>query len=302
MTNDKKIYNTAGKCRISLKKLLDEKKYITAIDASFIPMIGVFVENIKEFDAMFYSGLCDSTYRAKPDKEIVNLSKRLNTINEIMEVTTKPLIFDFDTGGKTEDFYCNIQKIEKCGISAIMIEDKITGLKKNSLLGKTVKHELANPDEFAEKIRIGKKAQTTQDFMIIARCESLIAGLGVENAIERSKKYAEAGADVILIHSNGPDGQEIFDFISKFKTINKKISIAVIPTTYNQFSTTELNEKGANIVIYANQITRSMLQAGKATLVDIAKAISNNIGIKEISEKHCMSAKELIELIPENKL
>jgi len=157
MVSDKSFFNTKNNCRISLKSLLNEKQCIIAIDTSFIAMIGVFVEHIKEFDAMFYSGLCDSTYRAKPDKEIVSLSDRLNTINDIMEATAKPLIFDFDTGGKTEDFYSNVQKIEKSGISAVMIEDKTPGLKKNSLLDQMVKHELANPDEFAKKIRIGKK-------------------------------------------------------------------------------------------------------------------------------------------------
>ena len=144
--------------------------------------------------------------------------------------------------------------------------------------------------------------QLTHDFMIIARCESLIANMGIEDAIERSKKYAEAGADVILIHSNKSDGDEIFGFLSRFRAINKKIPIAVIPTAYDQFSTAELQEKGANIIIYANQITRSMLQAGKNTLEAIAYAISHDTGISDISEKNCMPTKELIELIQENKL
>ena len=211
---------------------------------------------LEQFDAIWISSLTDSTVKGKPDIELVDMTSRLNTISEIMEVTTKPIILDGDTGGQIEHFVHNIKTLERMGVSAIIIEDK-TGLKRNSLFGTDVKQTQENPDVFADKIKAGKNAQLTDEFMIIARIESLILGVGIEDALIRADKYIQAGADGILIHSKSKDGKEILEFIAKFRIQYPEITLVVVPTTYNHISFMDLSELKTNIVIYANQLVRS---------------------------------------------
>ena len=247
----------------------------------------------KEFDAMWVSSLCDSTFKGKPDIELVDQTSRMNTINEIMDVTTKPIILDGDTGGKVEHFVFNVKTLERMGVSAIIIEDK-TGLKQNSLFGTEVQQVQEDPDVFADKIRRGKLAQVTKDFMIIARCESLIAGRGVDDAMMRCRKYVAAGADGIMIHSKEKDGKEIFDFMSAFRKEYPFVPIVLVPTSYAQFTEDELCEKGANVIIHANHLVRSAFPAMKKT----AESILLHGRSKEASEEYCMSIKDIITLIP----
>ena len=299
------LENTPDNRRSRLKKLLKVKPYIRAIDTSN-GLTGLIAENIKfeeektattkEFDVMWVSSLCDSTFKGKPDIELVDLTSRLNTINEIMEVTTKPIILDGDTGGKIEHFAYNVRTLERMGVSAIIIEDK-TGLKKNSLFGTEVKQELDDPEHFAAKIRAGKQAQVTRDFMIFARLESLIAGKGVDDALMRAKIYIEAGADGIMIHSKEKSGEDIFAFLEEFRKFSKDIPIILVPTTYNQFTEEELHEKGADIIIHANHLLRSAYPA----MVDTAKKILEHGRSLEADKENCLSIKEILTLIPGGK-
>ena len=254
------------------------------------------VENegkLDQFDAMWVSSLCDSTNKGKPDIELVDMTSRFHTINDIMEVTTKPIIFDGDTGGLTEHFVYTVRSLERMGVSAVIIEDK-TGLKKNSLFGTEVKQTQATIEEFSEKIRAGKKAQLTDDFMIIARIESLILEQGMEDALNRAKAFVEAGADSIMIHSRKKDPSEILEFCDKFRAIDNKTPIVVVPSSFNTITENELAEHGVNIVIYANQLTRSAFPAMQKTAEDILKYHR----AKEVDDR-LLPIKDIITLIDE---
>lgn len=290
--------------RSQLRIMLKLKPYISVMEASN-GITGLIVENVKvldektsfykEYDAMWVSSLCDSTFKGKPDIELVDLTSRINTINEIMEVTTKPIILDGDTGGKKEHFVFNVKTLERIGVSAIIIEDK-TGLKKNSLFGTDVKQTLEDPLEFAEKIRAGKNALMTKDFLIFARLESLIAGYGVDDAMKRAKIYIEAGADGVMIHSKDKSGEDIIEFITKFRAYSKDIPIIVVPTTYNHLTEKELGDYGANIIIHANHLLRSAYPA----MVKTAETILKNGRSKE-ADQYCMPIKQILNLIPGGK-
>ena len=283
-----------------LKKLLNMKKCISVLEAHS-GITGLIAEKTKvyqdgktyQFDAMWVSSLCDSTAKGKPDIELVDMSSRLRTIDDIMEVTTKPIILDGDTGGLIEHFVYTVKTLERMGVSAIIIEDK-TGLKKNSLFGTDVAQTQDTIENFSAKIRAGKKAQKTNEFMIIARIESLILEKGMEDALERAFAFVNAGADGIMIHSRKKDPSEIFDFIEKFRSQDKITPIVVVPTSFNQVTEEEFKEKGVNIVIYANQLTRSGFPAMKKT----AETILMNHRAKEADEM-CMPIKEILTLIPE---
>lgn len=298
------LTNTPDNRRSKLKKLISLKPFVSVMEASN-GLTGLIVENAKvedektqvskEFDAMWVSSLCDSTFKGKPDIELVDLTSRINTINEIMEVTTKPIILDGDTGGKIEHFIYNVKTLERLGVSAIIIEDK-TGLKKNSLFGTEVKQTLDDPDNFAAKIRAGKQALATRDFMIFARLESLIAGQGIDDALMRARKYIDAGADGIMIHSKEKDGSEIKGFLLQFRKDYKDVPVILVPTSYNQFTEEELHEWGANIIIHANHLLRSAYPA----MMKTAKTILKNHRSKEADE-FCLSIKEILTLIPGGK-
>ena len=231
------------------------------------------VENngeLDQFDAMWISSLCDSTMKGKPDIELVDMTSRFRTIDDVMEVTTKPVIFDGDTGGLVEHFVYTVRSLERMGVSAVIIEDK-TGLKKNSLFGTEVEQTQDSMEHFCSKISAGKKIQLTEDFMIIARIESLILERGMEDALKRAAAYTEAGADGIMIHSRKKDPAEIFEFCDKFRGEYDNVPLVVVPTSFNQVTENELREHGVNIVIYANQLTRSAFPAMERTAKDILR-------------------------------
>ncbi|MDI9476261.1 MAG: phosphoenolpyruvate mutase [Natronincolaceae bacterium] len=282
-----------------LKKLLEIKPILRILEAHS-GLTGIIVEKtriekdekIREFDGIWISSLCDSTAKGKPDIEVVDFTSRLNTINNILEVTTKPIILDGDTGGKVEHFVYTVRSLERLGVSAIIIEDKI-GLKKCSLFGTDVVQQQDTIEDFSRKISEGKKAQVTEDFMIIARTESLILKKGIDDAITRVKAYIEAGADGIMIHSKERDPTEIFEFCELYKELDTKVPLVVVPTSYSQVTESELRDRGVNIVIYANHLLRSAFPAMKKT----AKSILENERALEV-EENCLSIKEILTLIP----
>lgn len=225
---------------------------------------------LNQFDAMWISSLCDSTVKGKPDIELVDMTSRCRTIDDVMEVTTKPIIFDGDTGGLIEHFVYTVHTLERMGVSAVIIEDK-TGLKKNSLFGTDIHQTQDTIEHFCEKIKAGKRIQLTDDFMIIARIESLILEQGMEDALKRARAYSAAGADGIMIHSRKKNPDEIFEFCDRFREMDKELPIVVVPTSFNEVTEKELIAHGVNIVIYANQLTRSAFPAMEKTAKDILR-------------------------------
>ena len=298
-----KEIGTTPEIRLKRLKRLIAAKPIVRILESHSGLTGLICENIainingknEEFDGMWSSSLTDSTSKGKPDIEAVDLTSRLHSINDILECTTKPLIFDGDTGGKPEHFVFTVRTLERLGVSAIIIEDKV-GLKKNSLFGNEVKQQQASVDEFCYKIEAGKKAQITNDFMIIARIESLICGKDINDAIMRAKIYVEAGADGIMIHSKEKSGSDIKEFCIKFREINTTTPIVVVPTTYNHINEDILESWGINIVIYANH----MLRAAYPAMIKAAESILLNKRSLE-ADSICMPINEILSLIPGTK-
>lgn len=286
----------------SLRRLVNAKSIVRILEAHD-GLCGLIIENLSvekgdkkvSFDGMWSSSLTDSTSKGKPDIEAVDLTTRLHDLNNILECTTKPIIFDGDTGGKIEHFVFTVRTLERHGISAVVIEDKI-GLKKNSLFGTEVLQLQDTIEGFCEKIRAGKNAQVTSDFMIIARIESLIAGKPVSDALERAYAYVAAGADAILIHSKNKSGEDIKEFCINFREKYKHIPIVVVPTTYDHLYELELQQWGINIIIYANHLLRAAYPA----MIDAAKTILENERAYEVREV-CMPIKDILELIPGTK-
>lgn len=286
--------------RKRLRQLIEMTPVVKTMEAHS-GLTGLIVEKtvvehdgkLDQFDAMWVSSLCDSTAKGKPDIELVDMTSRFRTIEDITEVTTKPIIFDGDTGGLTEHFVYTVRSLERLGVSAVIIEDK-KGLKKNSLFGTEVEQTQATIEEFSEKIRAGKNAQLSDDFMIIARIESLILEQGMEDALERAFAFVKAGADGIMIHSRKKDPAEIVEFCDKFRAEDKTTPIVVVPSSFNTITEEELAEHGVNIVIYANQLTRSAFPAMQKTAEDILKYHR----AKEVDDR-LMSIKDIITLIDE---
>ena len=247
----------------------------------------------EQFDAMWISSLCDSTNKGKPDIEVVDMTSRYRTIDDVMEVTTKPIIFDGDTGGLTEHFVYLVRTLERMGVSAVIIEDK-TGLKKNSLFGTDVVQTQDSIEHFCEKIAAGKKVQLTDDFMIIARIESLILERGMDDALTRARAYRDAGADGVMIHSRKSEPDEILEFCDRFRKEDRDTPIVVVPSSFNTITEEELREHGVNIVIYANQLTRSAFPAMEQTARDILKYHR----AKEVDSR-LMPIKQILTLIDE---
>lgn len=282
-----------------LKKAIQMKGCISAIEVHS-GITGLIAEKtiveregmVCQFDAMWISSLCDSTVKGKPDIELVDITSRLRTVDDIMEVTTKPIIFDGDTGGLNEHFAYTVRTLERMGVSMIIIEDK-TGLKKNSLFGNEVEQTQDSIEHFCTKIETGKRAKKTNDFMIVARIESLILEKGIEDALKRAKAYVKAGADGIMVHSRKKEPDEIFEFVDAFRCSDIITPIVVVPTTFNMVTEEEFAMHGVNIVIYANQLTRSGFPAMK----NAAELILQNHRAKEVDE-FCMPIKEIINLIP----
>ena len=287
----------------SLRRLITAKPIVRIME-SHCGLTGLIIEHTKvevgnearEFDGMWASSLTDSTSKGKPDIEAVDLTTRLHDLNDSLEVTTKPVIYDGDTGGKTEHFVFTVRTLERLGVSAVIIEDKV-GLKQNSLFGTDAVQTQDSIEGFCSKIQAGKEAQVTRDFMIIARCESLIAGKPVEDALERCHAYVAAGADGIMIHSKNKDGQDIKEFCQRFREVDNHTPIVAVPTTYGQFTEAELAEWGINIVIYANHMLRSAYPA----MVKCAERILETTRCQEASEEYCMPIKQILNLIPGTK-
>lgn len=303
ITLENVFYNKSGVPEIrrgKLKRILHENETVCAMEAHS-GMSALIVENTrmvinkktKHFDAIWLSSLCDSTMKGKPDIELVDMTSRIKTIEEIMEVTTKPIILDGDTGGQIEHFEYNVRTLERIGVSAIIIEDKI-GLKKNSLFGTGVPQQQDKIENFCAKISAGKKASRTKEFMIFARCESLILEKGMEDALTRCNAYVEAGADGIMIHSCKKEPDEILEFCDKFKKKHSNIPIVVVPTTYNSVTDSELVAGGANIIIHANHLIRSAYPAMQKT----AECILKNDRSLE-ADQLCMPIRDILTLIPE---
>ena len=285
-----------------LRRLIAAKSIVRIME-SHSGLTGLIIEKTKvkvnnrteEFYGMWASSLTDSTSKGKPDIEAVDLTTRLHGLNDALECTTKPVIFDGDTGGKIEHFCFTVRTLERLGISAVIIEDKV-GLKKNSLFGTDVIQTQDTIEGFCEKIKAGKHAQIAQDFMIIARCESLIVGKPIEDALERCFAYVEAGADGIMIHSKNKTGEDIKEFCQKFRAKHTSVPLVVVPTTYNHVTEEELASWGVNVVIYANHMLRSAYPA----MVNTAKSILTHHRSLEANDI-CMDVKEILNLIPGTK-
>ena len=295
----KEIGTTPDIRRARLRRLIDAKPVVRIMQAHNA-LSGLIIESLKldngvEFDGMWSSSLTDSTSKGKPDIETVDVSSRINTINEIFEVTTKPMIYDADTGGYPEHFAFTVRTLERTGISAVIIEDK-TGLKKNSLFGTEVEQTQDSIENFCLKIHTGKKAQITEDFMIIARIESLILEKGLEDALVRAKKFVDAGADGIMIHSRKKSPDEILEFCEKFREFDKNTPVVVVPTSFNEITASELGKAGVNVVIYANH----MLRAAYPGMMKTARSILENDRSFE-AEKDLLSIADILELIPGTK-
>lgn len=288
--------------RSALRRLLEAKSFLRFLEAHN-PISALIAENLEvnkkekklSFDGFWSSSLTDSTSMGKPDNEYVDNSLRLSSINHIFDVTSKPLIFDADTGGKIEHFEMKIKTIERAGVSAVIMEDK-TGLKKNSLFKDTKNQKQEDIKIFSKKISLGKKAQASKDFMIIARIESFILGKNLNDAMKRAHAYIEAGADGIMIHSKKNNPKEVFSFSKSFRKIYKDIPLICVPSTYSQVSENELRKNGFNIVIYANH----MLRAAYPAMLNVASEILKNGRAKE-TEKNLFSIKNILELIPGTK-
>lgn len=300
--NAKDIGTTPDIRRATLRRLIVAKPVVRILEAHS-GLSGLIAEHasvikedgIHQFDGMWSSSLTDSTSKGKPDIEAVDLTTRMQSLTDILECTTKPIIYDGDTGGIPEHFVFTVRTLERNGVSAVIIEDK-KGLKKNSLFGTEAKQVLATEEEFCEKISAGKRAQVTKDFMIIARIEEIIAGYSVDEALSKAFAAVRAGADGVMIHSKDKTGTDIKEFCQRFRKEYEKIPIVLVPTTYNQFKEKELAEWGANVIIYANHMLRSSYPAMKKcaeTILEAERSLE--------TDGMCMPIKEILELIPGTK-
>ncbi|MDB5209795.1 MAG: putative methylisocitrate lyase [Sediminibacterium sp.] len=295
----KEVGTTPGIRLKSLRRMLKVKPLLRFLDIHNA-LSGLIVENAaiqtatlrREFDGMWASSLTDATAKGKPDIEAVDVSARITTLNEVLEVTTKPIIYDGDTGGQTEHFVFTVKTLERLGVSAVIIEDK-AGLKRNSLFGSDVAHTQESIEKFSNKISEGKRAQATQDFMIIARIESLILGKGLDDAFARAKAFLDAGADGIMIHSAEKDPREIFAFCTLYNQLENRKPLVAVPSSYNHVTEEELEANGINVVIYANHMLRSAYPA----MLNTARSILEHHRSAEC-DPNMMTIKEILELIP----
>jgi len=296
------IGTTVDVRRASLRRLINAKPIVKILEAHNA-LSALIAENTEvkrngkntSFDGVWSSSLTDSTAKGKPDIEAIDITSRLNVVHDIFEVTTKPMIFDADTGGKTEHFEFTVRSLERAGVSAVVIEDK-TGLKKNSLFGNDVVQTQDSIENFCDKISRGKAVQISDDFMIVARIESLILEAGMEDALIRAKAYIEAGADAIMIHSRHQDPAEIMEFMQKFRSWDEVTPVVVVPTSFNGVTVEELSDIGVNVVVTANH----MLRAAYPAMLKVAKSVLEN-GRSLEAEPDCMSIKDILEFIPGTK-
>jgi len=296
------IGTTVDVRRARLRRLIHAKPIVRILEAHNA-LSALIAENteverngqIVSFDGVWSSSLTDSTAKGKPDIEAIDMTSRLSAVSDIFEVTTKPMIFDADTGGKTEHFEFTVRSLERAGVSAVVIEDK-TGLKKNSLFGNDVLQTQDSIENFSDKISRGKAAQISDDFMIIARIESLILEAGMEDALTRAQAYIKAGADGIMIHSRHKDPAEIIEFMQKFRAMDENTPVVVVPTSFNAVTVEEFIDIGVNVVVTANH----MLRAAYPAMLRVAKSVLKN-GRSLEAEPDCMSIKEILEFIPGTK-
>ncbi|MAG26910.1 phosphoenolpyruvate mutase [Candidatus Pacearchaeota archaeon] len=286
-----------------LRRLINSQEIVRILEAHS-GLTGLIVENSnvdnddggkREFDGVWISSLTDSLVKGMPDIGVVDFTSRLNTIHQILEVTTKPIILDGDNGGLMEHFGYMVKTLERLGVSAVIIEDKV-GLKKNSLFGKDVEQNQDSIEEFSNKISHGKRSQKTDDFMVIARIESLILGVGVEDALTRAEAYIKAGADAVMIHSKEKEPVELMEFCKRYKEFENRVPLIAVPSTYSHMTEEELRGLGINVIIYANHLLRSAYPAMK----NAAEKILQNSRAQEADE-NCMPIKEILELIPGGK-
>jgi phosphoenolpyruvate mutase len=286
----------------SLANALKVKKTLTALEAHN-GLSALVVENmqyknsigkIEQFDAIWVSSLTDSYAKGKPDTEVVDLTSRLITVNEIIEVTAKPIIVDGDTGGHAEHFIHTVRTLERLGVSAIVIEDK-KGIKRNSLHAKQTDNRQENIKVFANKIKSGINARSNDNFLIIARIESLILGNGQDDALNRAISYINAGASAIMIHSKDKTGKDIKQFAKAYNKLEHRIPLMVVPTSFNKLTQNELSNYGANIIVYANQLIRSAYPAMQNTALSILKN-----GRTLEAEKLCMPIEEFLKIVPDS--
>jgi phosphoenolpyruvate phosphomutase len=298
-----KEIGTTPNIRLGMLRRLLQAKPLIRVNEVHHGLSGLITEKTKveregksvEFDVMWSSSLTDSTAKGKPDIEAVDMTSRMTSVNDIFEVTTKPMIFDADTGGKTEHFSFTVKSLERLGVSAVVIEDKV-GLKKNSLFGNDVKQSQDSIENFQHKIQAGKSAQVTDDFMIISRIESLILEAGMQDALDRAKAYMDAGTDAIMIHSRLKNPDEIFEFCEKYHHFNRTVPLMVVPSSFNSVTEMEWENRGVNIVCYANHMLRSSYPA----MLKVAQSILKHGRSLECSDD-CLSIKEILELIPGTK-
>jgi phosphoenolpyruvate phosphomutase / 2-hydroxyethylphosphonate cytidylyltransferase len=296
------IGTTVDVRRARLRRLIHAKPIVRILEAHNA-LSALIAENTKverngdvaSFDGVWSSSLTDSTAKGKPDIEAIDMTSRINAVNDIFEVTTKPMIFDADTGGKIEHFEFTVRSLERTGVSAVVIEDK-TGLKKNSLFGNDVAQTQDTIENFCNKISRGKSAQISDDFMIISRIESLILEAGMEDALIRAEAYIKAGADAIMIHSRHKDPAEIVEFMQKFRAKDEYTPVVVVPTSFNGVTVEEFAEMGVNVVVTANH----MLRAAYPAMLKVANSVLEN-GRSLEAEPDCMSIKEILEFIPGTK-
>ena len=298
----KELGTTPDIRRGRLRRLLNARPLLRFLEAHS-GLTGLIIENLsvekdglkKEFDGMWASSLTESTVKGKPDIEAVDVTSRTTSLNDILEVTTKPIIYDADTGGIPEHFQFTVRTLERLGVSAAIIEDKV-GLKKNSLFGNDVEQQQDTIENFCEKIKAGKAAQVSDDFMIIARIESLILDVGVDDAVARALAYIEAGADGIMIHSRQKSPAEVYEFCDRYASFPKKVPLIAVPSSYNVVTEDELQKRGVNVVIYANHLLRAAYPA----MLETANSILSNGRSLEIDSK-LLSIKDILELIPGTK-
>ena len=291
--------NTSPQNRISRLKRLFITKDIVRILESHNSLTGLIIENLNvikknkkiEFDGMWSSSLTDSATKGKPDNSSVDFSSRISSLNDMMDVTAKPLVFDADNGGQLEHLPFLIRSLERCGTSAIIMEDKV-GLKKNSLFKNQTGTKQDKPQLFAKKIKKICDSRQSNDFMVIARIESFIVGKGLKDALKRAEIYSKAGADAILIHSKEKTPTEIFSFAKEFKKSKNFIPLVSVPSTYSKVYEKDLIRNGFKLVIYANQLLRAAYPAMQFT----AKKILESSRAYEVDSK-IIPIKEIINLI-----
>ncbi len=294
---------TTPSVRLSrLRRLIDTKPIVRLMEAHN-GLTGLVVENTTvqrdgrqlEFDGMWSSSLTDSTAKGKPDIEAVDISSRLTNINDMFEVTTKPLVFDGDTGGKPEHFAFTVRSLERLGVSAVIIEDK-EGLKRNSLFGTDVAQQQSSVEDMSFRLQVGKQSQITDDFMVIARIESLILDKGMDDAVRRAEAYVDAGADALMIHSRRKEPDEVFEFCDRVAKLDLQVPIVAVPTSYHQVTEQQLAEHGVNVVIYANH----MLRAAYPQMVKVAQTILEHGRALE-ADPYLAPIQDALAIIPDNR-